>query len=78
MQIDALNPQWSSSLSLGVTSSPPERCPLPACAAAIKRSAWLLQRRSVFHNAKKVRNGPKTEPRLPRNGKEWPQVTPKG
>uniref|UniRef100_A0A8V0XDZ8 Neuralized E3 ubiquitin protein ligase 4 n=1 Tax=Gallus gallus TaxID=9031 RepID=A0A8V0XDZ8_CHICK len=54
VQIDALNPQWSSSLSLGVTSSPPERCPLPACAAAIKRSAWLLQRRSVFHNAKKI------------------------
>ncbi|XP_029862622.1 LOW QUALITY PROTEIN: neuralized-like protein 4 [Aquila chrysaetos chrysaetos] len=54
VQIDALNPQWSSSLALGVTGAPPGRGPLPACAAGLKRSAWLLQRRSVFHNARKI------------------------
>ncbi|XP_025890362.1 neuralized-like protein 4, partial [Nothoprocta perdicaria] len=53
VHLDALNPQWSSSLALGVTGAPPERLSFPATAAAIKRSAWLLQRRGVFHNGAK-------------------------
>ncbi|OWK50327.1 Neuralized-like protein 4 [Lonchura striata] len=53
VQIDALNPQWSSSLALGVTGAPPGRAPLPACAHGLKRPAWILQRRGVFHNARK-------------------------
>ncbi|XP_039580188.1 neuralized-like protein 4, partial [Passer montanus] len=58
VQIDALNPQWSSSLALGVTAAPPGRSPLPACAHGLKRPAWILQRRAVFHNARKVRDLP--------------------
>ncbi|XP_064357225.1 neuralized-like protein 4 [Dromaius novaehollandiae] len=54
VQIDCLNPQWSSSLALGVTGAAPERLPFPATAAALKRSAWLLQRRAVFRNAVKI------------------------
>ncbi|XP_067171107.1 LOW QUALITY PROTEIN: neuralized-like protein 4 [Apteryx mantelli] len=54
VHIDFLNPQWSSSLALGVTGAAPERLPFPATAAALKRSAWLLQRRAVFHNAVKI------------------------
>ncbi|XP_057244913.1 neuralized-like protein 4, partial [Malurus melanocephalus] len=53
VQIDALNPQWSSSLALGVTGAPPGRSPLPACAHGLKRPAWILQRRGVFHNSRK-------------------------
>ncbi|XP_066065058.1 neuralized-like protein 4, partial [Chamaea fasciata] len=58
VQIDALNPQWSSSLALGVTGAPPGRSPLPACAHGLKRPAWILQRRAVFHNARKIRDLP--------------------
>ncbi|XP_060111332.1 neuralized-like protein 4 isoform X3 [Heteronotia binoei] len=53
-QIDSLNPQWTSSLSLGVIGSSPERLNFPATACSLKRSTWLLQRDSVFHNSLKV------------------------
>uniref|UniRef100_A0A8C0H881 Neuralized E3 ubiquitin protein ligase 4 n=1 Tax=Chelonoidis abingdonii TaxID=106734 RepID=A0A8C0H881_CHEAB len=54
VQIDFLNPQWTSSLSLGVIGTSPERLNFPATACSIKRSAWLLQRDSVFHNSLKI------------------------
>ncbi|XP_053789184.1 neuralized-like protein 4, partial [Vidua chalybeata] len=69
VQIDALNPQWSSSLALGVTGAPPGRSPLPACAHGLKRPAWILQRRGVFHNARKVG-------KLPQNIPNYPQMIP--
>ncbi|KAJ7313244.1 hypothetical protein JRQ81_004526 [Phrynocephalus forsythii] len=53
-QIDSLNPQWMSSLSLGVIGSSPERLNFPATACSLKRSTWLLQRDSVFHNSLKI------------------------
>ncbi|CAM2110649.1 unnamed protein product [Caretta caretta] len=54
VQIDFLNPQWTSSLSLGVIGTSPERLNFPATACSLKRSAWLLQRDSVFHNSLKI------------------------
>uniref|UniRef100_A0A8B9N543 NHR domain-containing protein n=1 Tax=Accipiter nisus TaxID=211598 RepID=A0A8B9N543_9AVES len=75
VQIDALNPQWSSSLALGVTGAPPGRGPLPACAAGLKRSAWLLQRRSVFHNPTVTPPNPPGPP-PPRRGTSAPPGTP--
>uniref|UniRef100_A0A8D2LDW4 NHR domain-containing protein n=1 Tax=Varanus komodoensis TaxID=61221 RepID=A0A8D2LDW4_VARKO len=53
-QIDSLNQQWTSSLSLGVIGSSPERLNFPATACSLKRSTWLLQRDSVFHNSLKI------------------------
>ncbi|XP_066578654.1 neuralized-like protein 4 isoform X2 [Amia ocellicauda] len=55
-QVDRLNPMWTSSLSLGVIGNCPERLNFPATACCLKRSSWLLQRDSVFHNALKVRS----------------------
>lgn len=53
-QIDRLNPSWTSSLSLGVIGHSPDRLNFPSTACCLKRSAWLLQRDSVFHNSLKV------------------------
>ncbi|KAM7004274.1 neuralized-like protein 4 [Passerculus sandwichensis] len=71
VQIDALNPQWSSSLALGVTGAPPGRSPLPACAHGLKRPVWILQRRAVFHNARKVGKTPQNILKTPqKSGKD--------
>ncbi|TKS92863.1 Neuralized-like protein 4 [Collichthys lucidus] len=53
-QIDRLNPSWTSSLSLGVIGHSPDRLNFPSTACCLKRSAWLLQRDSVFHNSLKT------------------------
>ncbi|CAL8376707.1 unnamed protein product [Gadus morhua 'NCC'] len=53
-QIDRLNPSWTSSLSLGVIGHAPERLNFPSAACCLKRSTWLLQRDSVFHNSLKI------------------------
>lgn len=53
-QIDRLNPSWTSSLSLGVIGHSPDRLNFPSTACCLKRSAWLLQRDSIFHNSLKV------------------------
>ncbi|TNM93826.1 hypothetical protein fugu_002002 [Takifugu bimaculatus] len=53
-QIDRLNPSWTSSLSLGVIGHSPDRLNFPSTACGLKRSAWLLQRDSVFHNSLKI------------------------
>ncbi|KAJ8401740.1 hypothetical protein AAFF_G00377110 [Aldrovandia affinis] len=53
-QIDRLNPCWTSSLSLGVTGHSPSRLSFPSTACCLKRSVWLLQRHSVFHNSLKI------------------------
>ncbi|XP_069042671.1 neuralized-like protein 4 isoform X2 [Lepisosteus oculatus] len=53
-QIDRLNPMWTSSLSLGVIGHCPDRLNFPATACCLKRSSWLLQRDSVFHNSLKI------------------------
>uniref|UniRef100_A0A8C8H0M4 Neuralized-like protein 4 n=1 Tax=Oncorhynchus tshawytscha TaxID=74940 RepID=A0A8C8H0M4_ONCTS len=52
--IDRLNPSWTSSLSLGVMGHSPDRLNFPSTACCLKRSAWLLQRDSVFHNSLKI------------------------
>uniref|UniRef100_A0A672G997 Neuralized-like protein 4 n=1 Tax=Salarias fasciatus TaxID=181472 RepID=A0A672G997_SALFA len=52
--IDRLNPSWTSSLSLGVIGHSPYRLNFPSTACCLKRSAWLLQRDSVFHNSLKI------------------------
>ncbi|XP_035265365.1 neuralized-like protein 4 isoform X2 [Anguilla anguilla] len=53
-QIDRLNPSWTSSLSLGVIGHSPDRLNFPSTACCLKRSAWLVQRDSVFHNSLKI------------------------
>ncbi|XP_034146279.1 neuralized-like protein 4 [Esox lucius] len=53
-QIDRLNLSWTSSLSLGVIGHSPDRLNFPSAACCLKRSAWLLQRDSVFHNSLKI------------------------
>uniref|UniRef100_A0A8C9ZFE1 Neuralized E3 ubiquitin protein ligase 4 n=1 Tax=Sander lucioperca TaxID=283035 RepID=A0A8C9ZFE1_SANLU len=53
-QIDRLNPSWTSSLSLGVIGHSPDRLNFPSTACCLKRSAWLLQRDSIFHNSLKI------------------------
>uniref|UniRef100_A0A3B4B3P8 Neuralized-like protein 4 n=1 Tax=Periophthalmus magnuspinnatus TaxID=409849 RepID=A0A3B4B3P8_9GOBI len=53
-QIDRLNPSWTSSLSLGVIGHAPDRLNFPSTACCLKRSTWLLQRDSVFHNSLKI------------------------
>lgn len=57
-QIDRLNPSWTSSLSLGVIGHSPDRLNFPSTACCLKRSVWLLQRDSVFHNSLKVTSLP--------------------
>lgn len=57
MRIDFLNRQWTSSLVLGVLTCPPERLNFPASACALKRAAWLLRGRGIFHNGLKVGGG---------------------
>uniref|UniRef100_A0A672LNB3 Neuralized-like protein 4 n=1 Tax=Sinocyclocheilus grahami TaxID=75366 RepID=A0A672LNB3_SINGR len=52
--IDRLNPSWTSSLSLGVIGHSPDRLNFPSTACCLKRSVWLLQRDSVFHNSLKI------------------------
>ncbi|XP_029436283.1 neuralized-like protein 4 isoform X1 [Rhinatrema bivittatum] len=54
VQVDCLNPHWTSSLSLGVIGCSPERLNFPATACSLKRSTWLIQRDSVFHNSLKI------------------------
>lgn len=54
VRIDCLNRQWTSSLVLGVITCPPERLNFPASACALKRAAWLLRGRGIFHNGLKV------------------------
>ncbi|XP_039602936.1 neuralized-like protein 4 isoform X2 [Polypterus senegalus] len=54
VQIDRLNPTWTSSLSLGVIGNCPERFNFPSTACCLKRSTWLVQRDSVFHNSLKI------------------------
>ncbi|XP_069501804.1 neuralized-like protein 4 isoform X1 [Ambystoma mexicanum] len=54
VRIDSLNPQWTSSLSVGIIGCPPERLNFPATACSLKRSSWLIQRDSVFHNSLKI------------------------
>uniref|UniRef100_A0A8C8C7D8 Neuralized-like protein 4 n=1 Tax=Oncorhynchus tshawytscha TaxID=74940 RepID=A0A8C8C7D8_ONCTS len=53
-QIDRLNASWTSSLSLGVIGHSPDRLNFPSTACCLKRSVWLLQRDSVFHNSLKI------------------------
>ncbi|XP_060796336.1 neuralized-like protein 4 isoform X1 [Neoarius graeffei] len=53
-QIDRLNTSWTSSLSLGVIGHSPDRLNFPSTACCLKRSVWLLQRDSVFHNSLKI------------------------
>ncbi|MCJ8738832.1 hypothetical protein PDJAM_G00040230 [Pangasius djambal] len=53
-QIDRLNMSWTSSLSLGVIGHSPDRLNFPSTACCLKRSVWLLQRDSVFHNSLKI------------------------
>uniref|UniRef100_A0A671PI66 Neuralized-like protein 4 n=1 Tax=Sinocyclocheilus anshuiensis TaxID=1608454 RepID=A0A671PI66_9TELE len=53
-QIDRLNSSWTSSLSLGVIGHSPDRLNFPSTACCLKRSVWLLQRDSVFHNSLKI------------------------
>uniref|UniRef100_A0A8C8BZQ8 Neuralized-like protein 4 n=1 Tax=Oncorhynchus tshawytscha TaxID=74940 RepID=A0A8C8BZQ8_ONCTS len=52
--IDRLNASWTSSLSLGVIGHSPDRLNFPSTACCLKRSVWLLQRDSVFHNSLKI------------------------
>uniref|UniRef100_A0A8B9KFF6 Neuralized-like protein 4 n=1 Tax=Astyanax mexicanus TaxID=7994 RepID=A0A8B9KFF6_ASTMX len=52
--IDRLNSSWTSSLSLGVIGHSPDRLNFPSTACCLKRSVWLLQRDSVFHNSLKI------------------------
>ncbi|XP_073091014.1 neuralized-like protein 4 isoform X4 [Manis javanica] len=54
VRIDCLNRQWTSSLVLGVITCPPERLNFPASACALKRAAWLLRGRGIFHNGLKI------------------------
>uniref|UniRef100_A0A2K6AA04 Neuralized-like protein 4 n=1 Tax=Mandrillus leucophaeus TaxID=9568 RepID=A0A2K6AA04_MANLE len=54
VRIDFLNRQWTSSLVLGVITCAPERLNFPASACALKRAAWLLRGRGVFHNGLKI------------------------
>ncbi|XP_041094143.1 neuralized-like protein 4 isoform X2 [Polyodon spathula] len=54
VQIDRLNPTWTSSLSLGVIGSCLQRSSFPSTACCLKRSSWLLQRGCVFHNSLKI------------------------
>ncbi|XP_072677451.1 neuralized-like protein 4 isoform X2 [Canis lupus baileyi] len=54
VRIDFLNRQWTSSLVLGVITCPPERLNFPASACALKRAAWLLRGRGIFHNGLKI------------------------
>ncbi|XP_035889002.1 neuralized-like protein 4 isoform X2 [Phyllostomus discolor] len=54
IRIDFLNRQWTSSLVLGVITCPPERLNFPASACALKRAAWLVRGRGVFHNGLKI------------------------
>lgn len=53
-QIDRLNTSWTSSLSLGLIAHSPDRLNFPSTACCLKRSVWLLQRDSVFHNSLKI------------------------
>ncbi|XP_061768430.1 neuralized-like protein 4 [Nerophis ophidion] len=53
-KIDRLNPSWTSSLSLGVIGHSPDRLNFPSTACCLKRSTWLLQRDSIFHNSLKI------------------------
>ncbi|XP_062858914.1 neuralized-like protein 4 isoform X1 [Trichomycterus rosablanca] len=53
-QIDRLNSSWTSSLSLGIIGHSPDRLNFPSTACCLKRSVWLLQRDSVFHNSLKI------------------------
>ncbi|XP_032178448.1 neuralized-like protein 4 isoform X2 [Mustela erminea] len=54
VRIDSLNRQWTSSLVLGVITCPPERLNFPASACGLKRAAWLLRGRGIFHNGLKI------------------------
>lgn len=71
VRIDFLNRQWTSSLVLGVITCPPERLNFPASACALKRAAWLLRGRGVFHNGLKV--GGEQGRALPLRGSGWPR-----
>ncbi|XP_064408911.1 LOW QUALITY PROTEIN: neuralized-like protein 4 [Latimeria chalumnae] len=54
VQVDRLNPTWTSSLALGVIGSCLDRFHFPATACSMKRSSWLIQRDSIFHNSLKI------------------------
>lgn len=68
VRIDFLNRQWTSSLVLGVITCPPERLNFPASACALKRAAWLLRGRGIFHNGLKVSGEPERPRLLSREG----------
>lgn len=72
VRIDFLNRQWTSSLVLGVITCPPERLNFPASACALKRAAWLLRGRGVFHNGLKVGREQREGGGAGREGEEGP------
>ena len=54
IRVDQLNPQWTSSLMLGVLGYCPDKQSLPNSALGIKKPAWIIHGNSVFHSAVKV------------------------
>ncbi|KAE8743975.1 bluestreak [Frankliniella occidentalis] len=56
IRLDRLNPQWVSSIMLGVTCQFPEQAfSLPPTALGFKQDTWVLSGDSVYHNGSKAR-----------------------
>lgn len=56
VRLDRLNPQWVSSIMLGVTCQFPEQAfSLPSTALGFKQDTWVLSGDSVYHNGSKTK-----------------------
>lgn len=56
VRLDRLNPQWVSSIMLGVTCQFPEQAfSLPSTALGFKQDTWVLSGDSVYHNGTKAK-----------------------
>ncbi|XP_077998138.1 neuralized-like protein 4 [Glandiceps talaboti] len=54
VSIDKMNSRWTSSLQMGILGISPEKLNFPPTASSIKKSSWIIQNDSVFHNGVKV------------------------
>ncbi|KAG1679563.1 Neuralized-like protein 4 [Nymphon striatum] len=55
IQIDKLNPRWTSSLLIGITANHPEKTSLSVTALSIRKSSWVICSESVYHNGTKIK-----------------------
>ncbi|ODN05476.1 Neuralized-like protein 4, partial [Orchesella cincta] len=58
IQVDKLNPKWTSSIIVGVTEVCPDKLPnIPASSLSLKNGSWIVASDSLYENGVRVKDG---------------------